>query len=97
LLVLLLRDLIEGDITFGFGSAKGYGACRARISACIPDVSLNTLEESGLLAIIKDAGYELSEATGWQPEPIEDERTRNLLTALVEAFNDTLTGEVTNA
>lgn len=97
LLVLLLRDLIEGDITFGFGSAKGYGACRARISACIPDVSLNTLEKSDLLAIIKDAGYELSEASEWQPEPIENERTRNLLTALVEAFNDSLTGEVTNA
>lgn len=96
LLTLALRDLIEGDITFGFGSAKGYGACRSQINACIPDVSLKALEESGLLSIIKDAGYELSEATGWQPEPIEDERTRNLLTALVEAFNDTLSGGVTN-
>lgn len=31
LTALLLRDLVEGDITFGFGAAKGYGACRARI------------------------------------------------------------------
>lgn len=31
LLALTFRDLIEGDITFGFGAAKGYGACRAEI------------------------------------------------------------------
>jgi CRISPR/Cas system CSM-associated protein Csm3 (group 7 of RAMP superfamily) len=27
-LALLLRDLQEGDITFGLGASKGYGACR---------------------------------------------------------------------
>lgn len=32
LLALTLRDLIDGDITFGLGAAKGYGACRARIA-----------------------------------------------------------------
>jgi CRISPR/Cas system CSM-associated protein Csm3 (group 7 of RAMP superfamily) len=31
LLALTLRDLAEGDITFGFGAAKGYGACRAEV------------------------------------------------------------------
>jgi CRISPR/Cas system CSM-associated protein Csm3 (group 7 of RAMP superfamily) len=31
LLALTLRDLIEGDITFGFGAAKGYGTCKAEI------------------------------------------------------------------
>ncbi len=31
LLGLVLRDLREGDITFGFGAAKGYGTCTARI------------------------------------------------------------------
>lgn len=29
LLALTLRDLCEGDISFGFGSAKGYGWCTA--------------------------------------------------------------------
>ena len=29
LLGLTLRDLIEGDISFGFGAGKGFGACRA--------------------------------------------------------------------
>ena len=32
LLVFTLRDLMEGDISLGFGSAKGYGACRASIT-----------------------------------------------------------------
>ncbi|MBK7931774.1 MAG: hypothetical protein IPJ98_31120 [Bryobacterales bacterium] len=31
LLAHLLRDLREGDLTFGFGSSKGYGACKARV------------------------------------------------------------------
>ena len=31
LLGLLLRDLKEGDITFGLGSSKGYGTCKAEI------------------------------------------------------------------
>lgn len=31
LLALTLRDLVEGDISFGFGAAKGYGTCRATI------------------------------------------------------------------
>ncbi len=32
LLALTLRDLCEGDITFGFGAAKGYGTCRTKIT-----------------------------------------------------------------
>lgn len=31
LLAHLLRDLREGDLAFGFGSSKGYGACKAHI------------------------------------------------------------------
>jgi CRISPR/Cas system CSM-associated protein Csm3 (group 7 of RAMP superfamily) len=29
--ILLLRDLIEGDVSFGFGDMKGFGQCRAKI------------------------------------------------------------------
>jgi CRISPR/Cas system CSM-associated protein Csm3 (group 7 of RAMP superfamily) len=32
LLTLTLRDMIEGDIRFGFGAAKGYGIARAKIA-----------------------------------------------------------------
>jgi hypothetical protein len=31
LLAFLGRDLLEGDLTFGSGAAKGLGACRARV------------------------------------------------------------------
>ena len=31
LLAYTLRDLVEGDIRFGFGAAKGYGAVRAEV------------------------------------------------------------------
>lgn len=33
LLALAMRDLLEGDIVFGFGASKGFGACRAEIVA----------------------------------------------------------------
>jgi CRISPR/Cas system CSM-associated protein Csm3 (group 7 of RAMP superfamily) len=53
LLALALRDLIEGDIRFGFGAAKGYGATRARLdltglpgwNAC-PDEFKNGIHEN---------------------------------------------------
>jgi len=31
LLILLMRDMIEGDISPGFGRSKGFGHCTARI------------------------------------------------------------------
>lgn len=34
LLLFLLRDLQEGDLRFGFGSAKGYGSCSVRMKLC---------------------------------------------------------------
>jgi len=33
LLLYLLRDLQEGDVQFGLGASKGYGACTAQITA----------------------------------------------------------------
>jgi CRISPR/Cas system CSM-associated protein Csm3 (group 7 of RAMP superfamily) len=36
LLILTLKDLIEGDISFGFGRSKGFGACRASIKEIKP-------------------------------------------------------------
>ncbi|EDN71413.1 Protein of unknown function DUF324 [Beggiatoa sp. PS] len=31
LLALVIRDLMEGDVTFGYGAAKGYGHCYAKL------------------------------------------------------------------
>jgi len=52
LLALTLRDLIEGDITFGFGSAKGYGACTAQVvSATLPKAP-DWLQKNGMEKIV---------------------------------------------
>jgi hypothetical protein len=56
LLALLLRDLVEGDITFGLGAAKGYGACRARIVG---------LSVGGVLPQPLAAGLAGAAARGW--------------------------------
>ncbi len=42
LIALTLRDLIEGDITFGFGAAKGYGACTACIIGATAPAQLDS-------------------------------------------------------
>jgi CRISPR/Cas system CSM-associated protein Csm3 (group 7 of RAMP superfamily) len=67
LLAFTLRDLLEGDIAFGFGAGKGYGACRAIVRAVrwpewekIPDAFRKDLEESDIPDLI--AGKQLSDA-----------------------------------
>ena len=40
LLGLTLRDLAQGDITLGYGAAKGYGACEANITVLDPQTHL---------------------------------------------------------
>ncbi len=47
LLALVLRDLIEGDITFGFGASKGYGSCRAEVG-CWEDEQFRQKAVNGL-------------------------------------------------
>jgi CRISPR/Cas system CSM-associated protein Csm3 (group 7 of RAMP superfamily) len=68
LLALVLRDLIEGDITFGFGSAKGYGSCMAKVvSADLPRAD----------AVFHSVGVtEISWKTGENYEPLREAATR---------------------
>lgn len=53
-LAFLFRDLEEGDITFGFGSAKGFGHCTATITRptelALPQLSTN--QEQALQAAV---------------------------------------------
>jgi CRISPR-associated protein (TIGR03986 family) len=49
LLALALRDLAEGDVTIGFGAAKGFGACQADVEwsdATTPQQAVDSLRES---------------------------------------------------
>ncbi len=58
LIARALRDLVDGDITFGSGASKGFGACRATItSVCVPAaVATRTASgDSGLRAAIEAA------------------------------------------
>ncbi|MDA1049187.1 MAG: RAMP superfamily CRISPR-associated protein [Planctomycetota bacterium] len=47
LLALTVRDLIEGDITFGWGASKGYGACRAEISKISCPIAFDVTQAFG--------------------------------------------------
>ena len=63
LLVLTLRDVVEGDVTFGANAARGYGACRGTIQALTPpawDALPETLREA-----IGLAPDDLPEPLGW--------------------------------
>lgn len=52
LLLLTLRDLEEGDIRFGFGASKGYGACTASIDAITGGAGISA--PIGFLDEVKD-------------------------------------------
>lgn len=52
LLALTLRDLIEGDITFGFGSAKGYGSCTAKVVSVTLPKAPDWLQKHGMEKIV---------------------------------------------
>ena len=45
LLAYTLRDLREGDVGFGFGAAKGFGACSAtvRVTSAAASAALRAL------------------------------------------------------
>jgi CRISPR/Cas system CSM-associated protein Csm3 (group 7 of RAMP superfamily) len=59
LLALTLRDLQEGDITFGFGASKGYGSCEATFSNFvappwgeIPQEIKDCIDEASLQSLV---------------------------------------------
>lgn len=85
LLALVIRDLIQGDITFGFGAAKGYGHCTVKD---LPKWSLNTLprKESwkDWIELAKNNNLDVEVPQQWQ----DGETVRYLLNELVKAFQE---------
>jgi len=64
LVTLVLRDLIEGDITFGFGASKGYGGCTARVvGAHLPD----PFPDGAVLDLASTNGVDLAQIRGFDP------------------------------
>jgi hypothetical protein len=56
LLALALRDVVEGDLAFGWGAGKGYGRCEARVVGhrlppweALPERLRGELEQVGLV------------------------------------------------
>jgi len=77
LLALVIRDLCEGDITFGFGAAKGYGRCHG------------TLKNWSLNQIGKVAGkFTLTEDKKSSLEKRELSEIKILINELVTKFRD---------
>ena len=81
LLVLLMRDLIEGDITFGYGAAKGYGHCEAKLQNWTID-KLPPEDEVWKYWIERANKLDLEEPQQWQ------DGKRYLVNELVQAFRD---------
>ena len=73
MLALLWRDLVEGDIAFGYGATKGYGACH---------VSVCTVEAEGqtLAALL---GTSVPEPGRWHSD---DAEFRKAIVEAVKAF-----------
>jgi len=56
ILALTLRDLLEGDISLGYGASKGYGALRGRIvsAALIGGGGGTSVEETRIASLVKE-------------------------------------------
>ena len=76
LLVLTLRDLMEGDITFGYGASRGFGACKATFEIVTAPEGVNSNVVKGLSILGRNAWDEFEEGS------------RSALDALVAAFWD---------
>jgi CRISPR/Cas system CSM-associated protein Csm3 (group 7 of RAMP superfamily) len=82
LLALVIRDLTEGDVTFGYGAAKGYGHARLTIQ----DYSINTLENC-FIGEVDWQGLNPAMPNEWQKNHPELLRTF-IKEELVEAFRE---------
>ncbi len=66
LMALTLRDVAEGDVTFGWGSARGYGAVKrltARLDdappwADLPEAWRSTITHEDYTAMTTESGWE---------------------------------------
>lgn len=85
LLALTLRDLIEGDITFGFGSSKGYGSAKAELVS----IKLTGIEKNPTLKSILDY-FEVSaeEINKLNNTSTLSDNVKFVVENLVEKFSD---------
>jgi len=86
LLALVIRDLIEGDISFGYGAAKGYGHCYARLQ----DWSVNALPSvedcPDWKAKVEKAALNPETPQGWHNDKAIILKIQNLINHFVKDF-----------
>ena len=82
LLTYSLIDLVDGDITFGFGASKGYGACSARITS-VESYGSKTSWRSSLETLLTD--LDTLDKTWYDGQKIED-NAQAILETVVESF-----------
>jgi CRISPR/Cas system CSM-associated protein Csm3 (group 7 of RAMP superfamily) len=82
LLALVIRDLIEGDVTFGYGAAKGYGYCHAKLQAG----SINTLPNGEDYPTWKEFALNPELSKEWQGNEAILPEVRDLINDFVKAF-----------
>jgi CRISPR/Cas system CSM-associated protein Csm3 (group 7 of RAMP superfamily) len=85
LLSLLLRDLAQGDIGFGFGNSKGFGACRASITS----VKVSELNTIGTYRQMLD-NFDVDESLLNSPYTLRNppEQVQHLLGNTIQAFHE---------
>ncbi len=86
LFALALRDLLEGDISFGFGRSKGFGRCTAVVTRVSPPATwpktMSREEEGGWAARI------FLEACKKHSQPFTDDDCRLSTAALVQHLEE---------
>lgn len=87
LLILTLRDMLEGDVPFGFGWSKGFARCRGRIQhILLPDSSCmhsSCQDIAGMYFEICDHEREIS-----REQMTFDDDKGQILQLFVEAFTE---------
>jgi len=86
MLALAFRDLIEGDITLGFGASKGYGACTAEIT----DISMPSVLSHEWLCFIDRIGIDIETLQGSDDSTVLNDGRKVFLNACVEEFRETM-------
>jgi len=82
LLALVIRDLIEGDVTFGYGTAKGYGHCYAKLQ----DGSVNALPNAEDYPAWKEFALNPDTPQEWHDNKAMLPEVQNLINNFVNEF-----------
>ncbi|MGQ0594714.1 MAG: RAMP superfamily CRISPR-associated protein [Gammaproteobacteria bacterium] len=85
LLALAIRDLVEGDIRFGYGRARGYGAARGRLVGGLSDWRR---VYAALLPAIRAGGDRADLPQQESPDQASEDDLKSAIRTAVQALRD---------